>query len=204
MAANVASAIHVYVSNWDVATQDWVAGKQSLLEAGSVTIGSVTANAGTNLNTSLLATQATLASLLTELQAKADLGETQPVSLATAPALVAGSATIGAVNQTTGQGKTLLFAAITQSVAGTTQLVAADSTKKIKVVSYVFTLSLAGTVKFTGTADLTAAMTFAANGGASAIGAPSAHIMETAVNNALSIVSTVGAANGHISYFLEA
>ena len=63
--------------------------------------GTVTANAGTNLNTSALAleaggnlatiagkdfaTQVTLSSVLTELQAKADLAETQPVSLATVP-----------------------------------------------------------------------------------------------------------------------
>ena len=74
---------------WDVGTLDWVKGEQPLLEAGSVMIpgtvtvtGTVTANAGTNLNTSALATQATLASLLTELQLKADLTETQPVSLA--------------------------------------------------------------------------------------------------------------------------
>ena len=59
--------------------------------------GSVTANAGTNLNTSLLATAAKQDTLLTELQLKADLTETQPVSLASLPALVTGSATIGAV-----------------------------------------------------------------------------------------------------------
>ena len=54
-----------------------------LEEGGNVVItGTITANAGTNLNTSTLATQATLASLLTELQAKADLVETQPVSIA--------------------------------------------------------------------------------------------------------------------------
>lgn len=44
------------------------------------------------------ASQVTLASLLTELQAKADLAETQPVSLATLPALVAGAANIGDVD----------------------------------------------------------------------------------------------------------
>ena len=63
------------------------------LQAGALVIGAVTqsgawtvtADAGTNLNTSSLATQTTLASLLTELQAKADLAETQPMSLAVAP-----------------------------------------------------------------------------------------------------------------------
>jgi hypothetical protein len=46
---------------------------------------SVTANAGTNLNTSALATSAKQDTLLTELQLKADLTETQPVSLASVP-----------------------------------------------------------------------------------------------------------------------
>lgn len=45
----------------------------------------VTASAGTNLNTSALATSAKQDTLLTELQLKADLTETQPVSLATVP-----------------------------------------------------------------------------------------------------------------------
>src|SRR3990167_8441520 len=47
--------------------------------------GTVTANAGTDLNTSALATSAKQDTLLTELQLKADLTETQPVSLASVP-----------------------------------------------------------------------------------------------------------------------
>jgi hypothetical protein len=47
--------------------------------------GTVTVNAGTDLNTSALATSAKQDLLLTELQLKADLTETQPVSLATVP-----------------------------------------------------------------------------------------------------------------------
>lgn len=43
--------------------------------------GEVTANAGTDLNTSALATSAKQDTLLTELQLKADLTETQPVSI---------------------------------------------------------------------------------------------------------------------------
>mgnify|MGYP001577189960 CR=1 FL=1 len=81
-----------HLKRWDTATLAWVVWDGSLT-TGSLVIGAVTqsgtwtvtANAGTNLNTSALATQTTLASLLTELQAKADLGETQPVSLAVAP-----------------------------------------------------------------------------------------------------------------------
>ena len=122
-----------------------------------------------------------------------------------AVSLVAGTATIGAVNQTTGQGKTLLFAAIAQGGAGTTQLVAADATKKIKVANYVFVMSATGTAKFiSGAGDLTGAMPIVANGGVSAPGQTSSHWFETPTNSALSIVTTTGAATGHISYFLEA
>lgn len=72
---------------WDTDLLAYVALTVSL-RTGALTIGAVTqsgawtvtANAGTNLNTSALATQTTLASLLTELQLKADLTETQPVS----------------------------------------------------------------------------------------------------------------------------
>lgn len=119
--------------------------------------------------------------------------------------IAAGSNTIGNVNQTTGQGKTLLFTKIAQVAAGTTQLVAADATKKIKVASYMIVMSAAGTVKFLdGVGDLTGTMTFATNGGASAPGQPSSHWFETAANSALSITSVTGYATGHISYFLEA
>ena len=164
---------------WQVATLDWVVWDGSLT-TGALTIGKVDQGTGG------ASAWKVDGSAVTQPVSGTFFQSTQPVS------------------QVTGQGRTLLFAAISQGVAGTTQLVAADATKKIKVVSYVFTLSLAGTVKFTGTADLTGAMTFAANGGASAMAAPSAHFFESAVNAALSIVSTIGAANGHISYFLEA
>ena len=100
--------------------------------------------------------------------------------------------------------KALLFTTIAQGAAGTTQLVAADTTRRIKVVSYAFTMSLAGTAKFTGAADLTGAMTLATNGGVSAISGQFDWMFQTSVNAALSIVTTVGAANGHMSYFLEA
>jgi hypothetical protein len=64
------------------------------LPTGTNSIGQVTANAGTNLNTSLLALESggNLSAILTELQLKADLSETQPVSLASLP-LPTGAAT---------------------------------------------------------------------------------------------------------------
>src|SRR3990167_7664945 len=102
-------------------------------------------------------------------------------------------------NPSLGQGKTLVFAAISQGSAGTTELVAAQGgVLKIKVVSYVFTMSLAGTAKFTGTADLTGAMDILASGGAVVLGQPSAPLFQTSANAALSIVTTTGAAKGHI------
>ena len=108
-------------------------------------------------------------------------------------------------NPALGQGKTLLFATIAQGAAGTTELVAAQGgSNKIKVVSYAFTLSLAGTAKFTGTADLTGAFDIAASGGAVVVGQPASHLFETAANAALSIVTTLGAARGHLAYFVEA
>lgn len=74
-------------ANAGVAEVDATAGlKVDLGADNDVTVsGSVTANAGTNLNTSLLATSAKQDTLLAELQLKADLTETQPVSLASVP-----------------------------------------------------------------------------------------------------------------------
>lgn len=117
-----------------------------------------------------------------------------------------GAIDIGAVEQVTGQGKTLLFGAISQGAAGSTQLVAANGTKKVKVVSYAVVLDAAGTFKFTdGTADLSGAYPVSTNGGLVDNGQPSSHIMETAaINRPLNIVTVTGKAFGRFSYFLEA
>lgn len=108
-------------------------------------------------------------------------------------------------NPTLGQGKTILYGTISQSGAGTTELVGAQGgSLKIKVVSYVFVMSLLGTIKFIGTGDLTGAMDIGTNGGAVVLGQPSSPLFETSANAALSIVTTLGAAKGHFSYFVEA
>lgn len=105
----------------------------------------------------------------------------------------------------TGFGKTLKFVAISQGAAATTQLVAADATRKIKVANYVVVLAATGSVKFIDSnGDLTGLMTFGQYGGVAAPGQAASHWFETAVNAPLSIVSNGGAANGHLSYFLEA
>ena len=75
-------------ATWDRAKGDSTDGALVNLGANNdvtVTSGTVTANAGTNLNTSALSTSAKQDTLLTELQLKADLTETQPVSLASVP-----------------------------------------------------------------------------------------------------------------------
>ena len=118
--------------------------------------------------------------------------------------LSSGTQTIGVVRLPTGEGKTLSFAVIGQTVAGTSVVVAATTQVKVKVVSYAFTLSLAGTAKFVGTDDLTGAFDLAANGGVAIAGSPAAHLLETETGVGLSITTTLGAAKGHLSYFTEA
>lgn len=108
-------------------------------------------------------------------------------------------------NVATGGGKTPLFASVSVASSGANQIVAADVAKKIKVVSYVLVADAAVTAKWQSAAnDKSGAMSLAANGGVSAIGSFDAHIMETAVNEALNLNlgSAVGV-RGHISYFLE-
>lgn len=103
-----------------------------------------------------------------------------------------------------GEGRDIKQAAISVGV-GTTELVAAISGKVIYVVSYVFVLAADGTVKFTdGVADLTGAMDISAKGGVVAAGRPSSPwFWAQATNRAVSIVTTGGAARGHLTYFAE-
>ena len=108
-------------------------------------------------------------------------------------------------NPDIGQGKTLLFGSFAQGAAGTTTLVAADASNKIKLVSYVFVLDAAGTLKFSDSVgDLSGAFPVAANGGVASLAQPSSHLLETAaINRPLQIVTTGGKAFGHFSYFKE-
>lgn len=106
----------------------------------------------------------------------------------------------------TGQGKELKFAAISATASGDTVVVAADTNRKIKVVSYVLVAAAAVSVKFkNGSTDVTGAMPLGVNGGVAATGQPSSHLLETAANTALNInLSGATTVAGHISYFLEA
>lgn len=178
------------------------------------------------------ATDAELALLLTELQALTRPTDTQPVSIASAvpvtgtffqstqPVSIASmpstpvtgtfwqatqpvSGTVTA-NPATAYGKTITYVAVAQGAAGTTELAAASASNKHKVIGGMLTMSLAGTLKFTdGVGDLTGAMTFAANGGMVVPESPVPFIQTGAVNRALNLVTTVGAANGVIAILTE-
>lgn len=109
------------------------------------------------------------------------------------------------VAQALGQGYTLTDAPIAQGVAGTDTIVAAVGSAVIYVVSYVFTMSADGTVKFSdGTVDLTGAFDVVAKGGMSVIGQPSANLFKThGQNRPIQIITTGGAARGHLGYFVR-
>lgn len=137
---------------------------------------------------------------------------TLPVSLASLPALVAGTAMIGqvAATQQTGQiysGTTALtvkYAVINTAASGVSTVVAGVATKKIRVLSYRFQADADVSVKFrdnTAAVDLTGAMaTGAKGGGGGAAFSPVGHF-ETAAGNALSInLSAAVQVSGHVAY----
>lgn len=105
-------------------------------------------------------------------------------------------------------GNTILFAKIDAASSGDNQIVAADTTRKIKVLSATLVASGTVSVKWrSGTTDLSGAMPLVANSGfvlpASAPG--QGNYLETAVNTALNInLSGAVQVSGHISYYLEA
>lgn len=119
------------------------------------------------------------------------------VNLGAAPATVT-------ANPATAFGKTITYVPVAQGAAGTTELAAASASNKHKVIGGMLTMSLAGTLKFTdGVGDLTGPMTFAANGGMVVPESPVPFIQTGAVNRALNLVTTVGAANGVIAILTE-
>lgn len=130
-------------------------------------------------------------------------GPLTDAQLRATPVPVSGTVT---ANPALGFGKTLQFATIAQGAAGTTELVAAVGGQRIKVVSYVFVMSLAGTAKFRSGAstDMSGAMDIAINGGVSSVSNVATPLMQTVSGEALNIVTTTGAARGHISFFTEA
>lgn len=104
-------------------------------------------------------------------------------------------------------GQTVLFAKIDVSSANDNTIVAANSTKKIKVLHYTLVVDADVTVRWrSNTTDLTGAMSFLAKGGiASPVGfTGGGHLLETAVNEPLNLYLGGGVGvRGHISYYLE-
>jgi hypothetical protein len=102
-------------------------------------------------------------------------------------------------------GNTLAYVPVNQGAPGTTALVAADPTRKNKVLGAVLTLSATGTLKFTdGVGDLTGPMDISATGGF-VLPASLIPFTETAaINRALSLVTTGGAARGVVLVLIEA
>ena len=106
----------------------------------------------------------------------------------------------------TGGGQTPLHAVIDIAAATTTQIVAADATKKIKVLSYFLfsagtnTVTLKrGTTKVAGEFAMTAGMPLGLSG---SIFAP---VFATAANEALNITTSgTSQLSGHVTYILEA
>lgn len=107
-------------------------------------------------------------------------------------------------NPATAFGKTITYVNVNQGVAGTTVLAAASASNKHKIVGLALTLSLAGTLKLTdGVVDLIGPFDFLASGGL-VIPAGALPMSETAaVNRALNLVTTLGAARGVVAILTE-
>jgi hypothetical protein len=187
------------------------------LPAGSNVIGAVTANAGTNLNTSALLLDATFTGRINT-QGQKTMAASTPVVLASDQSAVPVSGTTTSNQGSAGsadwrmdlrRGLALNFAAIDVAASGDNTLVAADATRKVKVLSYVLVADAAVTARWKSGAagNLSGAMSLAANGGAvaPAIAPGQGHWLETAVNQAL-VLNLGGAVGvrGHLSYVLEA
>ena len=111
---------------------------------------------------------------------------------------------IGYANPQTAFGKTITYVPVAQSAAGTTVMAVASIPNRHKIIGGMLTMSLAGTLKFNdGVVDLTGPMTFAANGGMVVPESPVPFTQTGAVNRAMNLVTTVGAANGVIAILTE-
>jgi len=125
-----------------------------------------------------------------------------PVAIASDQAAVPISGTVTG-NPATAFGKTITYVSIAQGAAGSTTLAAASPGNRHKIVGATIIMDAAGTAKFTdGGGDLTGAMAIAASGGF-VWGTSALPYQQTAVNSALSLVTTVGAAKGVIQILTE-
>ena len=102
---------------------------------------------------------------------------------------------------------TILFASISTASSGDNTIVPADTTRKVKLLSY--SLVAGGTVntiwKSGASTILSGTMSWVANTGiSSAVGTTYSWLLETAVNQALTLnLSAAQTVGGHVSYFLE-
>ena len=114
---------------------------------------------------------------------------------------VAGTVT---ANPATYAGKTITYVSVAQGGAGTTVLAAASATNNHKILGAVLTMSLLGTLKFTDDGgDLTGAMDVAATGGFVLPTSIIPYQQTGAVNRALNLVTTLGAAKGVVIILSE-
>jgi hypothetical protein len=106
-------------------------------------------------------------------------------------------------NQMTASGTVVTpkFASISVAASGDNSVVAAVSSKKIRVLSYVLVADAAVAVKWrNGTTDISGAMSFAANGGA-APGYCPVGFFETSATAALQLnLSAAVGVRGHLTY----
>lgn len=123
-------------------------------------------------------------------------------SAVTQPASIAGTVVVDGR-----RGVTMLFSAISVSSSGDNTIIAADATKKIKVVSFLVAAALATDVIWkSDTTAISGTLSIGVTGSiASPYGSVNGWIMETAVNKALKLnLSAANTVSGTLAYFLEA
>lgn len=208
---------------WDVATLSWQKAEAASGGGGAVTVadgadvaqGSVSDPAWTSGD-------GTVIGLLKKI-ASPGAGGLTDAELRATPVPVSGTITaIGTVTANQGtssandwrtdlrRGQTLAFAPIDVASSGDNTIVAADGTRKVKVLSYAIVADAAVSARWKSGAgtSLSGAMSLAANGGLAegAGNSPATQwLFETAVNQALVLnLSAAVGARGRVSYFLEA
>ena len=101
-------------------------------------------------------------------------------------------------------GKTLTYVSVNQVAAGSTILAAASAGQRHKVIGVLLTMSAAGTLKLVDdVGDLTGPMDIGAAGGF-VVPTSNYPFAQTAVNSALRVVTTLGAARGSLIILTEA
>lgn len=95
------------------------------------------------------------------------------------------------------EGRIPIFVPIIQNAPGTTLLLAADSGKVHKLIGIIVTMSATGTLKFIDSSgDLSGPMDVSATGGFIQPPQKNPIVQTGAVNRSISIVTTLGKANG--------